>query len=73
MSVGYCSTGSLGSPGDIRVSYDVIVGGHISIAGVLQRGTLCPFMERDAHTVSRRLERQLISDGEGDQPGSKQV
>ena len=64
---GYGSTGSLGSPGDVRVSYDVIAGGDISIAGVLQEGTFRPFTERDAHTVSGRLEEQLISDGDGDE------
>jgi hypothetical protein len=65
VSGAYGATGSLGTPGDVRVSYDLILEGDASVVGVLQEGTFRAYTERDAHTVSGLLEEQLIPGDDG--------
>jgi hypothetical protein len=49
---GYGSMGSLGVAGDMRLSYDEILEGDVSVVGVLQGDSFRAFNEADAHTVS---------------------
>jgi hypothetical protein len=42
--------------GDIRVSYDVIREGPVSLVGILQDDTFRAFSERDAHMISGRCD-----------------
>lgn len=56
-SAGYGATSSTGSVGDIRVSYDLIRGGPVSIIGVIQDATFREFTEHDAHNVDGKLTK----------------
>ena len=59
-SSGYGSTSSAGSVGDIRISYDLIRPGPVSVIGVIQDSTFREFTEHDAHNVDGRLTKDPI-------------
>ena len=54
---GYGATGTAGAAGDIRISYDVIREGPVSVIGVVQDDTFRPFTELDAHNVDGKLAK----------------
>jgi hypothetical protein len=51
--------------GDLRICYDAVHEGPISLAGVLQYDSFRAFNERDAHTTNGRLAEQLLPGGGG--------
>ena len=55
--------GCAATPGDVRICYDAVHEGPVSLAGVLQYDSFRAFNERDAHTASGRLAELLLPSG----------